>query len=178
MSMPDPDPQSMRERRCVNFPSVSWVVRNPERLLAFGFGSGLIRPASGTWGTVAGWLIWLCGASSVPNWAMGIFLLVAFVYGCWICQRVGDALQVHDHVGMVWDEIVSFWLILLLVPQTWAAQILAFALFRFFDSVKPQPIKFVDARLKGGVGVMVDDLLAAVYTLIIMFIVVRTGVLQ
>lgn len=178
ITMSEPDPQSMRERRRVKFPSVSWVGRSPERLLAFGLGSGLIRPGSGTWGTVCAWLIWLGVASFVPDWAMGVFLVLAFVYGCWICQRVGDALQVSDHVGIVWDEMVSFWLILWLVPQTWTAQILAFALFRVFDTVKPQPIKYLDARVTGGVGVMLDDLLAAVYTLIIMFIVVRTGVLQ
>jgi phosphatidylglycerophosphatase A len=83
---------------------------------------------------------------------------------------------VPDHVGLVWDEFVAFWLVLWLVPQSLPAQALAFVLFRFFDVVKPPPIRQVDARFKGGFGVMLDDLLAAGYTLLVMAIVVRFGV--
>ena len=91
-------------------------------------------------------------------------------------ERVAKQLGVPDHVGLVWDEFVAFWLVLWLVPQSLPAQALAFVLFRFFDVVKPPPIRQVDARFKGGIGVMLDDLLAAGYTLLVMAIVVRFGV--
>ena len=178
MSSPDPDPTSMRARASVFYPPLAWVCRDPGRLIAFGFGSGLIRPASGTWGTLLAWLIWVAAAPAASDLAIGLFLLVALVYGCWVCDRVGKELQAADHVGMVWDEMAAFWLVLWLVPQSWTAQLAAFVLFRFFDIVKPQPIKYFDARVKGGVGVMLDDVLAAVYTLLIMVTLVRIGVLS
>ncbi|ALM87286.1 phosphatidylglycerophosphatase A [Bordetella sp. N] len=169
----------MRERARVPYPSLGWTCRAPARLIAFGFGSGLIRPASGTWGTLMAWLLWrVAFPSGASNLAVGLFLAFAFVYGCWVCHRVGKELGEPDHVGMVWDEIAAFWLVLWLSPATWIAQLAAFLLFRFFDIVKPPPIKYFDARLKGGIGVMFDDLLAAVYALLCMAILVRLGVLQ
>jgi phosphatidylglycerophosphatase A len=84
-------------------------------------------------------------------------------------------MGVQDHVGIVWDEFVAFWLVLWLVPESLLAQCVAFVLFRFFDTVKPPPIRQVDARFKGGVGVMLDDVLAAIYTLIVMALIVRFG---
>lgn len=176
--MPTPDPRSpsMRERARVVYPTLSWICRDPGRLLAFGLGSGLIRPASGTWGTLLAWIIWVAVAPAASDVGIAIFLAVSFAYGCWACDRVGRELNQPDHVGMVWDEMVAFWLVLWLSPATLPAQALAFVLFRLFDIVKPPPIKWFDARIKGGFGVMWDDILAAVYALIIMAAVVRTGV--
>ncbi|KAK81833.1 phosphatidylglycerophosphatase A [Bordetella holmesii CDC-H635-BH] len=174
--MTEPHSSSMRERSRVDYPSLAWICARPGRFLAFGLGSGLIRPASGTWGTLAAWVIWLL-LPPIPNLAMGILLALAFAYGCWACGYAGKELRVHDHVGMVWDEMVAFWLVLWLVPGGWMAQLLAFVLFRFFDIVKPPPIKTFDARLSGGFGVMWDDILAAVYALLVMAFVVRLGVL-
>ncbi|AKQ58658.1 phosphatidylglycerophosphatase A [Bordetella hinzii CA90 BAL1384] len=174
--MTDPHSPSMRERSRVDYPAWTWVRARPARLLAFGLGSGLIRPASGTWGTLAAWILWLL-LPSIPDLAMGIALLLAFAYGCWACGQAGRELGVHDHVGMVWDEMVAFWLVLWLVPGGWLAQSLAFLLFRFFDIVKPPPIKAFDARLSGGFGVMWDDIVAAAYTLLVMALAVRLGVL-
>lgn len=94
----------------------------------------------------------------------------------WPADRPAGNFGVSDHVGMVWDEIVAFWLVLWLVPQTVAAQALAFVLFRVFDIAKPPPIKYFDARIKGGFGVMWDDIVAAAYTLLVMAILVRMGV--
>jgi len=145
-------------------------------MLMFGMGSGLLRPGSGTWATLLAWLLWNVAAPGVSDLYIGLFLLVCFVYGCWAAERVAKQLGVPDHVGLVWDEFVAFWLVLWLVPQSLPAQALAFVLFRFFDVVKPPPIRQVDARFKGGVGVMLDDLLAAGYTLLVMAIVVRLGV--
>jgi phosphatidylglycerophosphatase A len=122
------------------------------------------------------WLLWSVASPGVSDLYIGLFLLVCLIYGCWAAERVAKQLGVPDHVGLVWDEFVAFWLVLWLVPQSLPAQALAFVLFRFFDVVKPPPIRQVDARFKGGIGVMLDDLLAAGYTLLVMAIVVRFGV--
>jgi phosphatidylglycerophosphatase A len=107
---------------------------------------------------------------------MAIFLPVIFFIGCWACHRTGYDLGVSDHSGMNWDEMVAFWLVLWLIPQTWLAQGIAFVLFRFFDILKPPPIRYFDRRLHNGFGVMWDDLLAAGYTLLLMAVLVRFGV--
>lgn len=166
----------MRERARALYPSWRWVASDPHRLLAFGLGSGMLRPASGTWGTLLAWGIWVL-LPAMPDALTAALLVLTFAYGCWACDRVGRELGVSDHVGMVWDEMVAFWLVLWLTPAGWLAQALAFVLFRTFDTVKPPPIKFFDARLKGGFGVMWDDIVAAGYALLIMALVVRTGVL-
>ncbi len=166
----------VRTRHRTQWPTAKWVCSDPGRFLMFGLGSGLLRPGSGTWGTVLAWLLWVLASPGANDLSIGIFLLACFVYGCWAAHRVGQALNSPDHVGIVWDEIVAFWLVLWLIPNTLPAQILAFVLFRFFDIVKPVPIRQVDARLKVGIGVMVDDILAAGYTLAIMAILLRLGV--
>jgi phosphatidylglycerophosphatase A len=145
-------------------------------MLMFGMGSGLLRPGSGTWATLLAWLLWKVASPGASDLYIGLFLLVCFIYGCWAAERVAKQLGVPDHVGLVWDEFVAFWLVLWLVPQSLPAQALAFVLFRFFDVVKPPPIRQVDARFKGGVGVMLDDLLAAGYTLLVMALVIRFGI--
>jgi len=166
----------VRTRHRTTWPTVKWVFSDPGRIMMFGLGSGLFRPGSGTWGTFAAWFLWMVAAPGASDLAIGIFLLAAFLYGCWASGVVGKALNAPDHVGIVWDEFVAFWLVLWLIPNTLSAQILGFILFRFFDVVKPPPIRQVDARLKGGLGVMADDLLAAGYTLLVMAILIRLGV--
>lgn len=172
---PDPESVSMRARARVPFPAFSWIARTPARFVAFGLGSGLIRPASGTWGTVLAWLIWLPAARWLGDPLLGLLIALALAYGCWACHRAGKELGEPDHVGMVWDEMAAFWLVLWLVPAGWLAQVCAFVLFRTFDIVKPPPIRYFDARMKNGIGVMWDDLLAAAYTLLVMAIAVRMG---
>ena len=109
-------------------PTFSWVYQTLARIFAFGFGSGLIRPAPGTWGTLAGWLIWTVLLRHMPDGPMAVFLILAFLYGCWICQRVGRDLEVSDHSGIVWDEMVAIWLVLWLSPDSLGAQAMAFFL--------------------------------------------------
>jgi phosphatidylglycerophosphatase A len=92
---------------------------------------------------------------------------VAFALGVWACDRTGRDLGVADHGGMVWDEVAAIWLVLALVPAGWVTQGVAFLLFRLFDITKPPPIRQFDARLKNGFGVMFDDLLAALYVLLL-----------
>lgn len=153
-------------------PTPRWLLARLARLVAFGFGSGLLRPAPGTWGTLAAWLIW---AVAVPADASplgtGLFLLVAFLYGCWCCGTVGRELGVPDYGGLVWDEFVSFWLVLWVLGLFWgihtvAAQAVAFILFRVFDIIKPAPVRNFERHYKSGFGVMGDDVLAAAYTLL------------
>lgn len=130
--------------------------------LAFGFGSGLIPRAPGTWGTLVAvpWLLLLDGLHWVLFWPVlgGLFAL-----GVAICNRVGTRLGVDDYGGIVWDEMVGFWLTMAFVPVTWYWVLLGFVLFRAFDILKPWPIREIDGRLSGGLGVMLDDVLAALY---------------
>ncbi|OXR50256.1 phosphatidylglycerophosphatase A [Pusillimonas sp. T2] len=158
-------------------PSVSWMLRSPARMVAFGLGSGLIRPAPGTWGTLAGWLVWVVVLSRLSDTGVAVALAVSFAYGCLVCHRVGKDLGRPDHGGMVWDEMVAFWLVLWFTPDTLWAQAIAFGLFRLFDIVKPPPIRYFDARLKNGFGVMWDDIVAALYALLVLAVLQRVGLL-
>lgn len=157
-------------------PTFLWVYRHPLRVIAFGFGSGLLRPAPGTWGTLAGWLIWILTLRHLPDGLMVFYLALAFALGCWACHQAGRDLGVSDHGGMVWDEMVAIWLVLWLSPSSWAAQAVAVALFRVFDIIKPVPIRYFDKRWDNGFGVMWDDILAAGYSLLVMVVLVRMSV--
>lgn len=151
-------------------PNLSWVYAKPWRVIAFGMGSGVLYPGPGTWGTVWGWLIWLA-VFQFLHWVMvPLLLALTFVVGVWACERTGNDIGVHDHGGMVWDEAVAFWLVLWLLPlPVWWMQFLAFALFRLFDITKPFPIRYFDQKVSGGFGVMLDDILAAIYSLIVLY---------
>ncbi|MBU2642713.1 MAG: phosphatidylglycerophosphatase A [Gammaproteobacteria bacterium] len=147
-------------------PDLKFLFAHPAHLIAFGFGSGLAPKAPGTVGTLLGWpLLWLIVAvvPGLPNQL--VLLMASFLLGVWACGQTGRALGVADHGGMVWDEIVAFALVLLFTPAGWIWAGIAFLLFRFFDIVKPWPIRLADRRLKNGFGVMFDDLLAAGYAL-------------
>ena len=144
-------------------PGVRWMLASPARTLALGFGSGLLKPAPGTWGTLFGWAVhaaWLRHLDT--GWRLAVVVL-AFCAGVWACGRAGRDLGVADHGALVWDEVVAIWLLLALAPTGWMAEAVAVLLFRLFDITKPPPIRQLDARLKNGLGVMADDLLAAAY---------------
>jgi phosphatidylglycerophosphatase A len=150
------------------------MLRHPARLIALGFGTGLSPFAPGTVGTLLGFPVyWLASGLLAPYGPPAMLALIAtlFLLGVWACARTGHDLGIADHSGMNWDEIVAFQLVLLLTPPAWQWQAFAFFGFRFFDVVKPPPIRQVDARLKGGLGVMFDDILAAGYTLLAMALV-------
>ncbi|CAM5781888.1 phosphatidylglycerophosphatase A family protein [Castellaniella caeni] len=168
-----PDPQLPDPRR----PSAAWVFARPDRIIAFGFGSGLIHPAPGTWGTLAGWLLWFLFLRHVPDAGMAVILLLAFGLGCWVAQRCGDALGIPDHGGINWDEIVAIWLVLWLMPAGFWSQLAGVVLFRIFDILKPPPVSVFDRRFKNGFGVMIDDIVAALYALLVAAILIRLGVL-
>jgi len=137
----------------------------PTGFLAFGLGSGLSPYAPGTVGTVAALLPALF-LVQLPLWIGLLLVGLAFVVGIHLCQVTGNALGVHDHGGMVWDEFVGVWLVLLFMPFNWAWWLAAFVVFRLFDILKPWPIRWLDRKVPGGFGVMLDDLLAGVYTLV------------
>lgn len=146
-----------------------FLLSNPLHFIALGFGTGLSRVAPGTVGTLIGFpLFLLLGVFDVAvQW--GVIVLL-FVFGCHVCDVTGKALGVSDHGGIVWDEIVAYCMVLMTVPQHWAWWLAAFAAFRFFDIVKPWPIGWLDRRFKNGFGVMVDDLMAAIYAILVLLI--------
>ena len=135
--------------------------------IALGFGSGLSPVAPGTVGTLWAWAAFLLldpWLSDAGWWAV---VAASFALGCWACQNTGRDLGVLDHSGMVWDEIVAFWAVLLIVPAGFISQMLAFIVFRAFDVIKPPPIRYFDRTLKGGFGVMFDDAVAAFMTVLV-----------
>jgi len=156
-------------------PSFAFMKPRLSRWIALGFGSGLAPVAPGTFGTLFGWASFVMLDPWLSDTAWWGVIAVAFAVGCWACERTGRDLGVSDHSDMVWDEIVAFWAVLLLVPAGFASQLAAFFLFRIFDVVKPPPIRQVDRRVKGGFGVMLDDALAAFFTVLVFAIVIALG---
>lgn len=158
-------------------PTVRLLLSHPSHFVALGFGSGLSPKAPGTAGTLAAWLLYPLLRHALADWALLAFLTLSFLWGILACERTGRALGVADHGAIVWDEVVAFWLVLFFTPAGLAWQAAAFVLFRFFDIVKPPPIRWVDERTRGGLGVMVDDILAAGYTLVVLALLAKlTGV--
>ena len=147
-------------------PRVGFLFRHPAHLIACGFGSGLAPVAPGTFGTLFGWGSFLLIAPWFGDGSLLLIITGAFLGGIVACEIAGRALGVVDHGSIVWDEVVPFWLVLALTPRTWAWQLAAFLLFRLFDITKPPPARFFDTRIKNGFGVMMDDLVAAGYTLL------------
>ena len=144
-------------------PSFAELRQRPILMLGFGFGSGLATKAPGTWGTLLGLLLFvpLLLWSEAVAWV--VFVLGLF-FGSVICGKSANYMDVHDHGGIVWDEFVGIWLVLLLLPQqTWHYWLAAFVAFRIFDIWKPWPIKLVDEKVNDGFGIMLDDVLAAIY---------------
>ncbi|MDX9699196.1 MAG: phosphatidylglycerophosphatase A [Rhodocyclaceae bacterium] len=141
-----------------------FMLSSPWHFIALGFGTGLSPRAPGTVGTLVGLPLFLL-LDRLPLPYQIALIAGLFVAGCHICDVTGKALNVPDHGGIVWDEIVAFCMVLMTVPAHWAWWLAAFVAFRFFDIVKPPPIHWFDRRFKNGFGVMFDDLLAAIYAI-------------
>lgn len=142
------------------------VLRDPVHWLAFGLGSGLLPVAPGTWGSLlAVGIFW--ALPPVPPAIMLPALALAFVAGSVICGTSARRLGVHDHGGIVLDEIVAMLLVLSVTPRTAGWTLVAFLAFRVFDIAKPWPIREADHRIPGGLGIMLDDVLAAVYAALV-----------
>jgi phosphatidylglycerophosphatase A len=134
-------------------------------LLSLGFGTGLVPKLPGTAGTVVGVVLFL-PLQYLPWQYYLAVTLVMFVAGIWLCGRTADRLGVHDHPAIVWDEIVGYLVTMCLAPPGWMWLLAGFILFRIFDIWKPWPIRWLDKQVRGGLGIMLDDLLAAVYAMI------------
>ena len=152
------------------------VFQDPHYFTAFGFGSGLLAPAPGTWGTLAAIPLYLL-MTDLSAYSYMTICILAFAYGCWACHKVSTELQVHDYKGIVWDEVVGYWLTMFLIPYSISALVLGFFLFRFFDILKPPPIRWIDKHVHGGIGIMLDDVLAAVPAWLILYLLTWTGIL-
>ncbi len=146
------------------------VFSNPIHLLAYGFGSGLSPIAPGTTGTLVGILIYLL-LMPVPRWAYLVITLLLFLAGIFICGYSARKMGVEDPGAVNWDEVVGFLVTMAFAPHGWPWVVLGFALFRFFDILKPWPIRWFDRNLHGGLGIMLDDVMAAVPAALIIYIV-------
>ncbi|MFT5219468.1 MAG: phosphatidylglycerophosphatase A [Gammaproteobacteria bacterium] len=140
------------------------LLLNPIHLLSLGFGVGLSRKAPGTLGTIVAIPLYLLIVQLSLPYYLGV-IVVGFALGVWFCGYTSKALGVHDHSGIVWDEIIGFWITMIAIPVTWQWILAGFVLFRFFDIVKPWPVKVADKEMKGGFGIMFDDVLAGIYAL-------------
>lgn len=138
------------------------ALATPAGFLAFGFGSGLSPVAPGTAGTLAA-LPFAVLIAALPVWIGAAVVAAMFLLGIYLCGETARRLGVHDHGGIVFDEFVGIWLVILVIPFHWAWWLAAVATFRLFDIVKPWPIRWLDRRVPGGLGIMLDDVLAAVY---------------
>ena len=154
-------------------PSYRLLLSHPAHFISLGFGAGLAPRAPGTAGTLAAWLLYPLLRAPISDFVFLALLVSFFVAGLIAADRTGRALGVPDHGAIVWDEIVAFWLVLFFTPASLLWQSIAFVLFRFFDIVKPQPIRWVDSRIKGGLGVMLDDVIAAGYAILALALLVR-----
>lgn len=148
-------------------PDARFLLAHPAHFIALGFGAGLAPRAPGTAGTVLSLgLYWLL-APILPPLAIAFLAVPLFFVGIWACGVAGRNLGVADHGSLVWDEVVAFLPLAALASGSLWLQAFAFALFRLFDIWKPFPIRLFEARLKGGLGVMFDDLLAACYAYVV-----------
>lgn len=156
--------------------SLRWMLAHPARCLALGFGSGLPRFAPGTWGTLAGWAAFVALDRHLDDGAWALVIGATFAAGTWAAHLTGGALRKPDSGHIVIDEIVAIWIVLWMLPngisQAFFWQAGAFAVFRLFDIAKPPPIRSLDARFKHGLGVMLDDLVAAFYTVAVVAVAV------
>ena len=155
-------------------PTAAFMLRHPAHAIALGFGSGLSPKAPGTVGSLWGWASWLLIQNSLSLTTQAALILVSLLIGWWACTLTARHMGVSDPGSIVWDEIVAMWLILfLLMPVGFFAQLSAFLLFRFFDAVKPGPVAWADRLFKGfgwrgGWGILFDDLVAALCTLMVL----------
>ena len=146
------------------------LLKDPRHLLSLGFGSGLAPKAPGTFGTLAAIPFYLLMAWYLSDLTYIAITVITFLVGIYLCQVTTNALEVDDHPAIVWDEFVGFFITMLFVPLSLTTVALGFFFFRIFDILKPWPISVIDSRIKGGLGVMLDDVLAGGFALATMHI--------
>jgi phosphatidylglycerophosphatase A len=149
-------------------------LRNPVHFLAFGFGSGLAPKAPGTAGTLAA-IPMLYLMSFLNNLEYLLVLAVVIVAGVWICEKSSSDLGLHDHPGIVWDEFAGLFVTMIAVPFSWKSVAAGFLLFRLFDIWKPWPISWLDKKVTGGLGIMLDDIVAGCFSAIVLHLLISFG---
>lgn len=148
-----------------NVPGTVW--RNPWHFLAFGCGSGAMPVAPGTFGTLFAIPVYLLMEGL--SWPVYLAIVIGlYVFGVWLCERVSNDIGEHDHSGIVWDELVGYLLTMIAAPAGWMWVMIGFVLFRIFDIWKPWPINWADQKVTGGQGIMLDDVIAAIYAALVM----------
>lgn len=152
----------------------STILKNPVHFFAFGFGSGLSPVAPGTFGTLAAIPIYLALIHSVNSLTYLLVVVLFSLVGFWLCGKTAKDLGVHDHPGIVWDEIVGFLITMYQAPLGWVWIIVGFALFRVFDILKPWPIRFLDEKVESGIGIMLDDILAGFFAWVVLQLIVNS----
>jgi phosphatidylglycerophosphatase A len=153
--------------------STSFLWQKPTHFIALGFGAGLSPVAPGTFGTLVAYPIFFLLYAHLLPWQQWALTAILFLVGIWACARTGRDLGVVDHGGIVWDEVVAMLLVLMFCPAGWVWYGLAFGVFRLMDIGKPFPIRLADRTIKNGFGVMFDDILAAIYTILLLKILER-----
>lgn len=163
-------PSNVTEAALVERPTLRFMLAHPLHLIALGFGSGLSPFAPGTFGTLFAWASFRALDIALPPDVFLLLILLSFVLGIAAIEKTGNALGEIDHGSIVWDEIVPFWGVLWLLAQVMGDSIawqgIAFALFRLYDIKKPWPANYYDRQVKNGYGVMMDDVIAASYTVL------------
>ncbi|MEM8498702.1 MAG: phosphatidylglycerophosphatase A [Pseudomonadota bacterium] len=163
-------------------PTFSEICRKPVLFFALGFGSGLLPKAPGTWGSIFALGLYCLIFPYLPLAWAALALLVSFIVGIWFCAAAASALGAHDHGAVVWDEFVGQWMVVYYLQRVgefsllWSL-LMGFVLFRLFDIVKPWPIRWFDRKVHGGLGVMLDDVLAAIMAIGVVFIVEFFGLI-
>ncbi|MBS9426187.1 phosphatidylglycerophosphatase A [Photorhabdus caribbeanensis] len=143
---------------------------NPWHLLATGFGSGLSPVVPGTMGSAAAIPFWLL-LVRFPEWICWLVIIVGVLFGIMICQRTSDDMKVHDHGSIVWDEFIGMWITLMAIPVVnWQWILTGFMVFRILDMWKPWPIRWFDRYVHGGLGIMLDDIIAGVFSFVIVWL--------
>jgi phosphatidylglycerophosphatase A len=138
------------------------LLKHPVHCLALGLGTGLLPKAPGTFGTLVGIPFYVAFAGLAPTYYVAMLLLMSLA-GVGICQATSTQLRVHDHPGIVFDEIVGYLITMFMLPFNWMWMLAGFIAFRIFDILKPWPISWLDKRVHGGLGIMLDDILAGVF---------------
>ncbi|MBS0358124.1 MAG: phosphatidylglycerophosphatase A [Proteobacteria bacterium] len=161
-------------KKIKSFKSLIWdtnisnhkIFKSIIHFFAYGFGSGLIPVAPGTMGTVMAIPFYLLlNQLSLPLYALMIG--ITFCFGVYCCGLTANDLGEHDHPSIVWDEMVGYWITMFAIPLTWYWIVTGFLLFRFFDIWKPWPVRAIDKRVHGGLGIMLDDVIAGIFAWVV-----------
>ena len=154
-------------------PTAAFLLAHPAHFIALGFGSGLSPWAPGTVGSLLAWALYPLLRSPVSEGVFLLLLVSFFLAGILACERTAKALGSGDPGAVVWDEMLAVWLVLFFCPPGLAWQAAGVALFRLFDIAKPEPIATLERRFRGGLGIMIDDLAAAGYVLLVLAVAVH-----